>query len=123
MNDCKLGAVESRFADLIWQNEPIASTALVKLAEQELSWKKSTTYTVLKRLSQRGIFQNQDGTVTSLLSREAFYAAQSEQFVEETFSGSLPAFLTAFTSRNKLSEEEVAQLQALIDQNRKDVEA
>lgn len=74
MNDCKLGAVESRFADLIWQNEPIASTALVKLAEQELSWKKSTTYTVLKRLSQRGIFQNQDGTVTSLLSREAFYA-------------------------------------------------
>ena len=72
MNDCKLGAVESRFADLIWQNEPIASTALVKLAEQELSWKKSTTYTVLKRLSQRGIFQNQDGTVTSLLSREAF---------------------------------------------------
>lgn len=119
MNDFKLGAVESRFADLIWQNEPIASTALVKLAEQELSWKKSTTYTVLKRLSQRGIFQNQDGTVTSLLSREAFYAAQSEQFVEETFSSSLPAFLTAFTTRKKLSKDDLDQLQRLIDQIRR----
>lgn len=119
MNDCKLGAVESRFADLIWQNEPIASTALVKLAEQELSWKKSTTYTVLKRLSQRGIFQNQGGTVTSLLSREAFYAAQSEQFVEEPFSGSLPAFLTAFTTRKKLSKDDLDQLQRLIDQIRR----
>ena len=99
MNDCKLGAVESRFA--------------------ELSWKKSTTYTVLKRLSQRGIFQNQDGTVTSLLSREAFYAAQSEQFVEETFSGSLPAFLTAFTTRKKLSKDDLDQLQRLIDQIRR----
>lgn len=119
MNDFKLGAVESRFADLIWQNELIASTALVKLAEQELSWKKSTTYTVLKRLSQRGIFQNQGGTVTSLLSREAFYAAQSEQFVEETFSGSLPAFLTAFTTRKKLSKDDLDQLQRLIDQIRR----
>lgn len=119
MNDFKLGAVESRFADLIWQNEPIASTALVKPAEQELSWKKSTTYTVLKRLSQRGIFQNQGGTVTSLLSREAFYAAQSEQFVEETFSGSLPAFLTAFTTRKKLSKDDLDQLQRLIDQIRR----
>ena len=119
MNDFKLGAVESRFADLIWQNEPIASTALVKLAEQELSWKKSTTYTVLKRLSQRGIFQNQGGTVTSLLSREAFYSAQSEQFVEETFSGSLPAFLTAFTTRKKLSKDDLDQLQRLIDQIRR----
>ena len=87
--------------------------------QQELSWKKSTTYTVLKRLSQRGIFQNQDGTVTSLLSREAFYAAQSEQFVEETFSGSLPAFLTAFTTRKKLSKDDLDQLQRLIDQIRR----
>ena len=123
MGDLKLGAVESRFADIIWEHEPLASTELVKLAAQALNWKKSTTYTVLKRLCDRGIFQNQSGTVTALLSKGELAALQSEQFVAEAFSGSLPAFLTAFTSRNKLSEEEVAQLQALIDQNRKDVEA
>ncbi|MBE6036990.1 MAG: BlaI/MecI/CopY family transcriptional regulator [Clostridiales bacterium] len=118
MNELKLGAVESRFADLIWQNEPITSTELVKLALTELTWKKSTTYTVLKRLCERGLFQNKDGTVTSLLSREEFYARQSEQFVEETFSGSLPAFLAAFTARKKLSEMEIAQLQSMIDDMR-----
>lgn len=119
MEDLKLGAVESRFADIIWRNEPLSSAELVRLAERELNWKKSTTYTVLKRLGQRGIFQNRSGTVTSLISRDAFYAAQSEQFVEETFSGSLPAFLTAFTTRKKLSEEELDQLQKLIDQIRR----
>ena len=118
MNELKLGAVESRFADLIWQNEPITSTELVKLALTELTWKKSTTYTVLKRLCERGLFQNKDGIVTSLLSREEFYARQSEQFVEETFSGSLPAFLAAFTARKKLSEMEIAQLQSMIDDMR-----
>lgn len=118
MSDWKLGAVESRFADLIWQGEPMSSTQLVRRAEEVLGWKKSTTYTVLKRLCQRGIFQNQDGVVTSLVSREEFYARQSEEFVEETFSGSLPAFLTAFTRRKKLSLEEIEQLQQLIDQNR-----
>ena len=123
MGDLKLGAVESRFADIIWEHEPLTSTELVKLAAQALNWKKSTTYTVLKLLCDRGIFQNQSGTVTALLSKGELAALQSEQFVAEAFSGSLPAFLTAFTSRNKLSEEEVAQLQALIDQNRKDVEA
>ncbi len=123
MGDLKLGAVESRFADIIWEHEPLTSTELVKLAAQALNWKKSTTYTVLKRLCDRGIFQNQSGTVTALLSKGELAALQSEQFVAEAFSGSLPAFLTAFTSRNKLSEEEVAQLPALIDQNRKDVEA
>lgn len=119
MSDFKLGAVESRFADLIWQNEPVTSGNLVKLANEMLNWQKSTTYTVLKRLCERGIFQNIGGTVTSLLSKEEFYAVQSEQFVEETFSGSLPAFLAAFTKRKKLSEEEIAELQALIDQSRR----
>lgn len=119
MSDFKLGAVESRFADLIWQNEPVTSGNLVKLANETLNWQKSTTYTVLKRLCERGIFRNENGTVTSLLSKEEFYAVQSEQFVEETFSGSLPAFLAAFTSRKKLSEEEIAELQALIDQSRR----
>ena len=119
MGERKLGAVEARFADLIWDNEPVSSTQLVKLAQQALNWKKSTTYTVLKRLAQRGIFRNQDGVVTACLSREEFYAAQSQQFVEETFSGSLPAFLTAFTTRKQLSEEEIDQLQALIDRLRR----
>ena len=119
MSELRMGAIESRFADIIWQNEPVTSPELVKLAAKELDWKKSTTYTVLKRLCERGIFQNNDGTVTSLISKQDFYAVQSEKFVEETFSGSLPAFLAAFTTRKKLSEKEIAELQALIDQNRR----
>ena len=119
MSELRMGAIESRFADMIWENEPVPSPELVKLAERELNWKKSTTYTVLKRLCERGIFQNQGGVVTSLISRQDFYAVQSEKFAEETFSGSLPAFLAAFTTRKKLSEEEIAELQALIDQSRR----
>ena len=118
MSELRMGAIESHFADMIWENEPVPSPELVKLAERELNWKKSTTYTVLKRLCERGIFQNRGGVVTSLIFRKDFYAVQSEKFVEETFSGSLPAFLAAFTTRKKLSEEEIAELQALIDQSR-----
>lgn len=118
MSELRMGAIESRFADIIWQNEPIASPELVKLAAKELDWKKSTTYTVLKRLCERGIFQNNDGTVTSLISKQDFYAVQSEKFVEETFSGSLPAFLAAFTTRKKLSDAEINELQELINQSR-----
>ena len=119
MADLRLGPVESRFAELIWGGEPISSTELVHLAERELEWKKSTTYTVLKRLCEKGIFQNEGGVVTSRLSREEYAARQSEQFVEETFSGSLPAFLTAFTRRKKLTEEEIDQLQRLVERNRR----
>ena len=111
----KMGNLESRFADLIWNNEPLPSGQLVKMAAEALRWKPSTSYTVLKRLCARGIFQNQSGTVTSLLSRDDFYAMQSEQFVEETFDGSLPAFLTAFGKRKRLSDSEVEELKALID--------
>lgn len=118
MGKLTMGAVESRFADIIWRNEPLSSAEVVKLAEQELEWKKSTSYTVLKRLCERGIFQNREGTVSSILSRQEFYAMRSERFVEETFDGSLPAFLAAFTARKKLSDEEVAQLQRMIDQSR-----
>ena len=118
MSELRMGAIESRFADIIWQNEPVASPELVKLAAKELDWKKSTTYTVLKRLCERGLFQNNEGTVTSLISREDFYAHQSEKFVEETFSGSLPAFLAAFTTRKKLSDAEINELQELINQSR-----
>ena len=119
MADLRLGPVECRFAELIWDGEPISSTELVHLAERELEWKKSTTYTGLKRLCEKGIFQNEGGVVTSRLSREEYAARQSEQFVEETFSGSLPAFLTAFTRRKKLTEEEIDQLQRLIERNRR----
>lgn len=120
MSELKLAPIESRFADLIWQHEPIPSGELVKICERELHWKKPTTYTVLRKLCQRGIFQNLDGVVTPVLSREAFYGIQSEQFVEETFGGSLPAFLAAFTTRKKLSEQEIRQLTELIQSQQED---
>ena len=115
MDDMRLGAVESRFADIIWANEPLSSRNLVKLCEEELHWKKPTTYTVLRKLCERGLFQNQDSIVSARITREAFYAMQSEKFVEETFDGSLPAFLAAFTTRKSLSNEEIAQIRAMID--------
>lgn len=115
MDELKLGAVESRFAALIWDNEPLHSRELVALCQRELNWKKPTTYTVLRKLCERGIFQNADGMVTSLISREEFYARQSEQFVEDTFEGSLPAFFAAFTRRKNLTAEEVAQIRQMID--------
>lgn len=115
MEDIRLGAVESRFADIIWANAPLTSRDLVKLCETELHWKKPTTYTVLRKLCERGIFQNQDSLVTVRISREEFYAMQSERFVEETFEGSLPAFLAAFVTRKTLTAEEIAQIRAMID--------
>ena len=114
MSDYKMGPAEARFADLIWENEPLTSGQLSKLGEAALSWKKTTCFTVLKRLCERGIFQNQGGTVTSLLSREEFYARNSEEYVEETFGGSLPAFLAAFGTRRKFSEKEIEELQKVI---------
>lgn len=114
----KLGAVEARFAELIWENEPLPSNRLAKLAEQELGWKKSTTYTILKRLCERGLFQNQGGQVSSLVSREEFQAAQSEQFVEEAFGGSLPAFVAAFGSRRRLTDSELDELERLVESMR-----
>ncbi len=115
MKNNKLGAIESRFADIIWNNEPLATSQLVALCSEELNWKRTTTYTVLKRLSDNGLFQNNKGIVTSLISRDDFYAKQSKSFVDETFNGSLPAFLAAFSSGKKLTREEVAEIQNLID--------
>ena len=115
MPSYKLGEIESIFADIIWKNAPLSSRRLAELAEEKLNWKRTTTYTVLKRLCDRGLFQNEKGTVTALLTREQFYAMQSEQFVEDTFSGSLPAFVAAFSTRKKLSEREIQELQNLID--------
>lgn len=114
MEEMKLGLVESRFADIIWANEPLSSRELVRLCQENLEWKKSTTYTVLKKLCERGIFQNKDGVVTSLISKADFYAMQSERFVEETFEGSLPAFLAAFTKRKALTAQEIAEIRRMI---------
>ena len=115
MAEIKMGVVESHFAEIIWANEPLHSRELVKLCEKELNWKRTTTYTVLKKLCNRGIFQNQDGIVSSLISKAEFYAIQSEKFVEETFDGSLPAFLAAFGSRKKMSDAEIEDLKKIID--------
>ncbi len=114
MADLQMGAIESRFADIIWENEPLSSSELAKKSEAELKWKKTTSYTVLKRLCDKGIFRNNKGTVTSVISREEFYSMQSEKFVEETFNGSLPAFLAAFTARKDLTQEEVEQLRKIV---------
>ena len=119
MEENKLGMMEMRFAELIWANAPVGSGELVRLCEKELGWKKSTTYTILRRLCQRGIFKNENSTVTAVLSRADFDARQSEEFVEEKFDGSLPRFLAAFTSRKKLSDAEIDALQKLIDESRR----
>ena len=115
MEERKLGPVELRFAELIWENAPISSGELVKLCARELEWRKSTTYTVLKKLCEQGLFQNQGGTVTVLVSRQDYQARQSKQFVADTFSGSLPAFLAAFAQGAPLSQKDIADIRALID--------
>ena len=118
MEKYKLGEMEQKFADLIWEHEPISSRRLTELCEKAFSWKRTTTYTMLKRLCERAIFQNESGTVTSLMSKSEFGAAQGEQFLTETFDGSLPRFLAAFTRRKKLSEKEIKEIQKLIDDHR-----
>ena len=118
MGDMKLGAIETRFAEIIWANAPLTTNQLIKLCAEELGWKRTTTYTVLKKLCEKGIFQTENSLVTVLISKQEFEGMQSEQFVEETFQGSLPAFLTAFNSRKKLSESEIDEIQKLIDQMR-----
>lgn len=115
MKDTRLGVIESKFADIIWEKEPISTSQLIKICEKEFSWKRTTTYTVLKRLSDKGIFKSENSTVTSLISRDEFYANQSETFVEEAFEGSLPAFLAAFASKRKLSKKEVDEIKKMID--------
>ena len=118
MKEYKLAESEEKFAELIWQNEPIGSGDLVKLSEKEMNWKKSTTYTVLKKLCEKGIFQNKDTVVSSLISRNEYYANQSIRFVEDTFGGSLPKFLTSFISGKKLSNHQAEELKRLIDEHK-----
>lgn len=115
MSDYKLGEVERRFAELIWANEPLGSGELVKLCAETLGWKKSTTYTVLKKLCEKGYFCNENGTVTSLISEKEMVAQESCRFVENTFGGSLPAFLAAFTSERQLSDKDVEDIRRMIE--------
>ena len=111
----ELGAVQERFADIVWANEPITSGDLVKVCEKELGWKKPTTYTVLRKLCEKGLLQNENGIVTSLISKENFYSERSTQIVEESFAGSLPAFVAAFISKKELTSAEVDDIQRMID--------
>ena len=118
--DCQMGNIEAKFADIIWENEPVSSSLLVKLSEEKLGWKKSTTYTVLRRLCEKGLFKNENGTVTSLISGEDFHSEQSKQFVDNSFDGSLPAFLAAFMNGKKLSPAEADEIRELIDRFRRE---
>ena len=111
----EFGEVQMKFAELIWEKEPVGSGELVKLSADRFGWKKSTTYTVLKKLCEKGLFQNVDGVVTSRISKDEFYTQKSEEFVDEAFGGSLPAFLAAFTSHQKLSGKEIDEIRRIID--------
>ena len=119
MQENVLGVMESRFADLIWEHAPISTGELVKLCQEAFDWKRTTTYTMLKRLCQRGIFANENSVVVVLISKEEFHGKQSEQFVADTFGGSLPAFIAAFTKGKTLSDEEADEIQQLIEESRR----
>ncbi len=112
MEDYILGVVESRFADIVWEHAPLSTAELVKICQQQLEWKRT------KKLSERGLFSNEKGTVVVQMPKEEFYGRQSEAYVERSFQGSLPGFLTAFTSRRKLSDEEILQLRQIIEESR-----
>lgn len=119
MEENKLGVMEARFADIIWEHAPISTGELVKICQERFEWKRTTTYTMLKRLCQRGLFENQGGTVVILTEKTAFQGRQSKQFVTDTFGGSLPAFIAAFTRGKALSDEEADEIQRLIDESRR----
>lgn len=120
MAQIELGEVQETFAHIVWDHEPVGSGELVKICEKELHWKKPTTYTVLRKLCEKGLFQNIDGVVSSVISRDAFYSAKSEQFVQETFDGSLPAFIASFISRKELTAKEAEEIQRMIDTFKKE---
>ena len=113
--EVQLGFVESKFADMIWKNEPVSSTELVKMTAKEFGWARTTTHNVIRRLCDKGLFENNKGTITSIISKDEFYSMQSRQFVNDSFSGSLPAFIAAFTKNTQLSEKEIREIRALID--------
>ncbi len=119
MSNIELGDIQLKFSEIVWENEPIASGKLVKICEEKLNWKKPTTYTVLRKLCEKGLFENRDGIVRSLISRNDFYSAKSRQIVEDSYHGSLPAFIAAFISRSDLTAEEAEEIQKMIDSFRR----
>ena len=121
MTDMTMGAVESRFASLIWNNEPITAAELARLADWELKWKKTTAYTALKRLCEKGIFRNDGGTVTSVLTREEYQTRQSRRFLDENWGGSIPAFLAAFTKPGRLSRNDLEEIRKMLDDYEREV--
>lgn len=114
--EIQLGVIEARYADMIWEHEPVTSSELVKMTAVEFNWKRTTAHNVLRRLIDKGLFQNENGLVTAVISREEFYARQSKQYVENAFSGSLPAFIAAFTQNAKLTSQEAEEIRRMIDQ-------
>lgn len=120
MNTPKINESEYRFCLILWEHEPIKSTELVRLCQEKLGWKETTTYTVIKRLSQRGVVKNEKTIVSSLVSKEDVQTSELNELVEKTFEGSLPAFVAAFSRGQKLSDREIDVLQAMIDRYRKD---
>lgn len=120
MKEIELGDVQAAFADIIWNNEPIGSGELVKICEKELNWKKPTTYTVLRKLCEKGLFKNEDGLVTAVISRDEFNASKSEKFIEDTYEGSLPAFIAAFMSHKKISKKEIEEIRKMINEYKGD---
>lgn len=114
--EIQLGVIEARYADMIWEHEPVTSSELVKMTAVEFNWKRTTAHNVLRRLIDKGLFRNENGLVTAAISREEFYSRQSRQYVEDTFAGSLPAFIAAFTQDSKLTPEEAEAIRKMIDQ-------
>ena len=115
----KIFESEYRFCLILWEHEPITASELVKLCQESLGWKRTTTYTVIKRLSERGVLKNEEGVVTSLVSKDEAQASEIDELVEKKFEGSLPAFVAAFTKHQNISEEELDEVQRMIDRIRK----
>lgn len=115
MQEIQLGIIEAKFADMIWEHEPITSSELVKLSAVEFNWKRTTTHTVIRRLCDKGLFQNDNGMIRMVISRQDFYAGQSRKYVDETFNGSLPAFIAAFTKYSSLTSKEADEIRKMID--------
>lgn len=116
MADLELGIIQERFADIVWEKEPVGSGELVKICDKEFGWKKTTTYTVLRKLIDKGLLKNDNGIVTSIISKDEFYSSRSRQIVDESFKGSLPAFVAAFVSGKKLTSEEADEIRRMIDE-------
>ena len=114
--DIQLGVIDARYADMIWEHEPVTSSELLKMTAVEFNWKRTTAHNVLRRLIDKGLFQNENGLVTAVISREDFYARQSRQYVEHTFAGNLTAFIAAFTQDAKLTPKEAEAIRTMIDQ-------